>query len=651
MKKVLLLMMAIALCAIMANAENYGINVGGVEVSSSNCSNVTGGNITGGTVEYDSYNKILRLTNVTITRTTSSDFALHNRSCDGLTVIFYGTCNLTSTKAHGIKLDKSTALNVYSGATVNVTSGTGSALYLGNIQVWFKGSGNINFKTTNGSTNACIKGSDATESIYDGAHVTAKSYNYYAMEMLINTFHAGTDLRLYYNGVKQQVYNCVLQNMISPAKGAPAILEPYGAYVNTTARTTIYTSSGEPVRSADIYISDNYAAILNATYFPDANFRSALLSLYPKGYLTSSDVVNCTSLNVSGKNISSLTGLEYFTKLTSLNCSNNNLTSLPSLPSTLVSLISQNNQLTSLPSLPSGLKFLNCGSNKLTSLPAMPNSIEEIACSNNQFTSLSLNHLSNLTVLACGYNSNLTTLNCSNNALTTLIVTDCSALNYLTCNNNQLTSLNVSSLSNLRVLDCSKNKLSSLNVSNKTKLVDLKAFENQLTSLDVKGCSALSNLQISHNKLSSLSVQGCSALYNVYCFFNQITGSGMNTLVNSLRTIPAGSQGTLNVIAPGLSEAGYTEGNIITTAQVMTARNKRWLPRKWVAGTGWVEIPGVIPGDVNGDGIVSSVDVTALYNWFLTGDDSSAIVNGDQDDDGVITAGDIMIIYNILLGQ
>ena len=55
-------------------------------------------------------------------------------------------------------------------------------------------------------------------------------------------------------------------------------------------------------------------------------------------------------------------------------------------------------------------------------------------------------------------------------------------------------------------------------------------------------------------------------------------------------------------------------------------------------------------GDVNGDGIVSSVDVTALYNWLLN-NDASAIVNGDLDGDGTITAGDIVIVYNILLGQ
>ena len=57
----------------------------------------------------------------------------------------------------------------------------------------------------------------------------------------------------------------------------------------------------------------------------------------------------------------------------------------------------------------------------------------------------------------------------------------------------------------------------------------------------------------------------------------------------------------------------------------------------------------VIPGDVNGDGLVSSVDVTALYNYLLNSD-ATAVINGDQDGDGVIPSVDITIIYNILLG-
>lgn len=56
------------------------------------------------------------------------------------------------------------------------------------------------------------------------------------------------------------------------------------------------------------------------------------------------------------------------------------------------------------------------------------------------------------------------------------------------------------------------------------------------------------------------------------------------------------------------------------------------------------------PGDVNGDGTVTSVDVTALYNYLLNGDDSN-IVNGDQDGDGHISSVDVTCVYNILLGN
>ena len=58
----------------------------------------------------------------------------------------------------------------------------------------------------------------------------------------------------------------------------------------------------------------------------------------------------------------------------------------------------------------------------------------------------------------------------------------------------------------------------------------------------------------------------------------------------------------------------------------------------------------VVPGDVNGDGTVTSSDVTALYNWLLSNDDS-AIVNGDQNGDGDITSADITMVYNIILGN
>ena len=52
---------------------------------------------------------------------------------------------------------------------------------------------------------------------------------------------------------------------------------------------------------------------------------------------------------------------------------------------------------------------------------------------------------------------------------------------------------------------------------------------------------------------------------------------------------------------------------------------------------------------MDGDGVVTSADITQLYNFLLSGD-SSGIVNGDVDGDETITSGDITAIYSILLG-
>ena len=64
----------------------------------------------------------------------------------------------------------------------------------------------------------------------------------------------------------------------------------------------------------------------------------------------------------------------------------------------------------------------------------------------------------------------------------------------------------------------------------------------------------------------------------------------------------------------------------------------------------WEQVIVNIPGDVNGDGAVTSSDVTLLYNVILSGD-NSGIVNGDQDGDGVITSSDITAVYSIMLGS
>ena len=58
----------------------------------------------------------------------------------------------------------------------------------------------------------------------------------------------------------------------------------------------------------------------------------------------------------------------------------------------------------------------------------------------------------------------------------------------------------------------------------------------------------------------------------------------------------------------------------------------------------------IVPGDVDGDGVVTSGDITLLYNILLN-DDNTGVANADQNGDGVITSADITAVYNILLGS
>ena len=52
---------------------------------------------------------------------------------------------------------------------------------------------------------------------------------------------------------------------------------------------------------------------------------------------------------------------------------------------------------------------------------------------------------------------------------------------------------------------------------------------------------------------------------------------------------------------------------------------------------------------MNGDGTVTSADVTALYDALLANDFSN-VTNGDQNGDGDITSADITAVYDVLLG-
>ena len=54
--------------------------------------------------------------------------------------------------------------------------------------------------------------------------------------------------------------------------------------------------------------------------------------------------------------------------------------------------------------------------------------------------------------------------------------------------------------------------------------------------------------------------------------------------------------------------------------------------------------------DVDGDRTITSTDITCLYNYLLSGDETF-IDTSDVDGDGYVTSGDITVIYNLILGN
>ena len=97
------------------------------------------------------------------------------------------------------------------------------------------------------------------------------------------------------------------------------------------------------------------------------------------------------SLNIEGKNLTDISGIEYFTNLTSLDCGNNQLTALP---------VEKLTKLTEL----------FCFGNQLTALPVENlTQLTTLSCSNNQLTALPVENLTQLTSLRCG-NNQLTAL-------------------------------------------------------------------------------------------------------------------------------------------------------------------------------------------------------------------------------------------------
>lgn len=178
---------------------------------------------------------------------------------------------------------------------------------------------------------------------------------------------------------------------------------------------------------------------IDEQHFPDPIFRefiSTNFDLNGDETLSETEADMVTTIDVSCRGISDLTGISSFLNLNYLSCSGNALKELDLTKNT-------------------SLQILDCGDNEITDLDVSQNlSLAHLCCYGNSLKKLNLDN-----------NTRLGTLQCWSNQLTELDVSNCSMLNHFACEDNQLQSLDISKNPELRVFACNRNHLTSLDLS------------------------------------------------------------------------------------------------------------------------------------------------------------------------------------------
>ena len=220
------------------------------------------------------------------------------------------------------------------------------------------------------------------------------------------------------------------------------------------------------------------------TAIPDANFEAELEALgyddiSGDGQVPTPLIEVLSSLDVDGKNINNLTGIEDFIALTYLNCNGNNLTTID---------ITENIQLA----------YFNAAQNNLTTVDLSNNtSLESLYLFSNDLSTIDLSNNTGLKQLYIQRNMNLPNFDISNNIL----------LEEIDCSETNITALNTTNNTLLRNLEANDSPLSSLDLSTNTALELLRLFTTNITVLDLSNNTSLTELRINDTGIQSLDLR------------------------------------------------------------------------------------------------------------------------------------------------
>ncbi len=271
------------------------------------------------------------------------------------------------------------------------------------------------------------------------------------------------------------------------------------------------------------------------------------------GTILNSDAQAVTSLDMTGINITNLSGIEAFTNISTLICVSCNLTTVdlsnnPNI-NTINFRVNYNLSSITFPTIATNLFEVNLSGCNLSSL-TLPSAstIRKLYIDENPISSIDLSNstsLQQITANDCNLNGiNITnlylsilelnnnpigsinlsgqmglgTLKVSNCNLNSLSLTDCdSSLHYIECSNNNLNTLDLTNQTNIQLLNCSNNNLTSLVIPATIKY--LYASNNNIANnIDLSNSSDLMELDLYGNDFQKINLAGDND--SSYTFFD-----------------------------------------------------------------------------------------------------------------------------------
>jgi len=187
--------------------------------------------------------------------------------------------------------------------------------------------------------------------------------------------------------------------------------------------------------------------------------------------------------------------------------------------------------------------------------------------------------------------------------------------------------------------------MTSLTLPNSLRTIQPRAFY---------GCSGLPSLEIPNSvtSIGNYAFSGCTGM-SLLTIPNSITNfEGM--VFNGCTALAAVRSKIIDPQSVTYSGPPIFNGvprNTCTVYVPLNTRNSYLASSNWNTFTRIVEVDYemIEQLDVDGDGWVTSSDITLLYNYILN-DGNTNFPEGDVDGDGYVTAADITAIYNMMLG-